>query len=230
MNANMMLPTEGSGNDIDDTEGSPIRVVRGPNFMPRRVDSESEDIVSDDAHAQASSASGNAQRSMVSHRLEREGHGPGGIGGGGLLLRHATSGGSQRQRGSHPTGVLDTTTEVTQETTMYHTGDDFERERERAASIDTGATSPAMSLESWERCTSNDAEEGKFISYDEDESGTVHRSTVFESSPYYTGNGGTASADDVGDEDTSSVELQKALLMRLIMFAHVNIICVCLFS
>lgn len=189
------------------------RPGNGPIYMARPIDDVALDGGDNSLTAQVSMDP--ISRSMVTHRLERESHGPGGIGGGGLLSRNATPNSSQRRRGSHPTGISDTVEEVTEPSAEDIAGDDFERVRTiSVGSTKMGATSPAMSQESWERGLSNEPDDtGDDFKNDDADSDANDKDTMYMSNSFHDNRDSLTPGED---DDTSSVEIQKALLMRYI--------------
>ena len=216
-NANIVLPTtETNDSSFDYSDGDSderrARPGHGPIYMAREV---IDEMLNSEDSLTAQASIDPISRSMVSHRLERENHGPGGIGGGGILSRNATPNSSQRRRGSHPTGISETVVEVTEPTAEEIAGDDFDRGR--SISIEStrlSATSPAMSQESWERGLSNEpddtGDELKLNGGDGD-------SDVLYMSNSFHGSRDSLTPGEGPDDDSSSVEIQKALLMRYLL-------------
>lgn len=229
-NANIVLPTDNTrtsnGNTVDVGNEPRWQASSGPNFMTRPVIMGGIVQMSGELSVQLSSGSDHSSsRATASHRLDRDIHLPGGH------SRNATPNTAHR-RGSHPTGVSDAVVSADSAAqTVEIIGDDFERDR--AASVGalrTGSNSPAMSQESWEGRASNEAEEcRKSDSYDENDISNnydnIGNRDMFVSNSYNHEEEYVAALDG-GDDDASSLEIQKALLMRLDIQAFI-ILCTC---
>lgn len=216
---NIVLPTDDTSTLLHagNVNGDARRQAgAGPNFMSRIENSEGNagHAIGDRLAAQASMGVDLTSRTTVSRRLEREGRGPGGIGGGGIISRGLTPS-SPRQRGSHPTGIADEEVLNTGLSSAREIAG-FDMDRGRATSVETirtGSNSPAMSQESWEGHLSNEADEDRNAfskDVDGDENGKeAHTANSNGDSP------GAGSPINDCDDDSSAVDMQKALLMSI---------------